>query len=94
MYQGFHQHRHELAADMICDVRYEDLVADPVASLQRIYAQLNLGDFDSIRSDLVAYTETQKSYQTNVYDLEAQQKAELHRRWGEYFDKYGYTADQ
>ncbi len=90
MYASFHRHRNELAPEQLCDIRYEDLVAAPVASLQRIYEQLNLGDFETVRPDLVAYTEKQKSYQTNVYQLAPDRQAELRRRWADYFERYGY----
>jgi len=91
MYHGFHGHRDELAKDAICDVRYEDLVAAPVASMQRIYEQLNLGSFASVRADLVAYTDKQKSYQTNRYAIQPELKAEIRTRWAPYFERYGYA---
>lgn len=93
MYRGFHAHRDELAENAICDIRYEDLVAMPVESIQRIYAQLQLGDFESMRSDLVAYTENQRSYQTNTYSIQPELKAQLRRRWSEYFERYEYDPD-
>ena len=36
-------------------VRYEDLVADPLTEVQRIYRQLDLGDFEPARPAIEEY---------------------------------------
>src|SRR5262249_45210922 len=49
MYRGFNKQRETIASDHLCEVRYEDLVRDTVGEMRRIYEQLNLGDFESMR---------------------------------------------
>jgi hypothetical protein len=38
--------------------------------------------------------ESQKGYQTNRYELEADLRRELRRRWSDYFEQYGYSDEE
>jgi hypothetical protein len=91
MYRGFERQRPLIPANRICDVRYEDLVRDPVGQVQAIYDKLELGDFERIRVPLEAYLRDQRDYQTNRHEtLEPEIRAEIRRRWSDYAEKYGY----
>ena len=54
MYDGFEKQRDALEPGQIVDVRYEDLVADPLGVLETIYERLRLGDFQHVREATVA----------------------------------------
>lgn len=73
-------------------VRYEDLVANPVEQVGRIYREADLGDFEPARGGIEQYARRTRNYQTNQYDLTAEQTAEITRRWRPYLEKYGYAA--
>jgi hypothetical protein len=91
MYHGFETQRPALDPANICDVRYEDLARDPLHHVQRIYERLGLGDFEVLRPALQAYVAELKDYQANQHpELEPEIRAEIRRRWGGYFEKYGY----
>ena len=45
LYRSFLQDRHKIRSDHICQIRYEDLVADPINCLRSVYDQLDLGEF-------------------------------------------------
>jgi hypothetical protein len=94
MYRGFEKQRSAVEPDRICDVRYEDLVRDPIGNLEAVYKKLDLGDFESVRPKIEAHASSQKDYKPNVHaELEPEIKAELRRRWAEYYEKYGYTEE-
>ena len=90
MYRGFDQQRSTLDPARLYEIRYEDLVQDPLGQLETMYAQLNLGDFAAIKENIAAYLSEQKDYQTNRHELAPSLKAEIRRRWSSYFDRYGY----
>lgn len=91
MYAAFHAHRDEVATHHIVDIRYEDLVADPIATLQTIYESLRLADFETVREELQTWADTEhQAYQTNSHRLSAEEEQILLARWGEYFQRYGY----
>ena len=92
MYRGFQRQREQIDPARICDVRYEDLVRDPVGQVGRVYERLDLGDFSTVRSKLQAYVQDAKEYQPNRYELPPELRAQITQRWGDYIDRYGYRA--
>ena len=49
MYRGFDEQRRAVDPANWCEVRYEDLAADPVGQVESIYEQLNLAGFEHMR---------------------------------------------
>ena len=90
MYGGFERQRQAVGEGNICDVHYEQLVQDPVAELGRVYEQLGLGEFESVRPKIEEYASNKKAYKPNQHQIEPDIKAEIRRRWAGYFEKYGY----
>ena len=48
MYEVFERDRGLIPAGQFCEVRYEDLVAQPIQQMQRVYDELNLGGFEKV----------------------------------------------
>ncbi len=92
MYRGFERQRAGLDERHLCDVRYEDLVKDPVATVARVYEQLGLKNFEKLRPKIEAYAAAQKDYKTNKHELDEPLKEEIRRRWAGYFERYGYEG--
>lgn len=90
MYRGFNEQRNALNPSQLHELRYEDLVRDPLGEVRAIYEKLDLGDFEPMRPKLTEYLAGQKDYQTNRHELDPDLVAEIRRRWGWYFEKYGY----
>ena len=71
-------------------MRYEDLIADPEGQLRRLYEHLGLGGFEQYRPRLRRYLAEHADYQTNTYELTAEQRAIVTERWGEVIHRYRY----
>ena len=74
------------------ELRYEDLIADPEGQLRRLYEHLRLGCFEQYRPRLRQYLADHADYETNSYDLTAEQCKIVTERWGEVIDRYGYRS--
>ena len=73
------------------EVKYEELVADPLPLLARLYEALELGGFEVARPRFEAFWREQQGYQTNRYKpLDEGLRAEITRRWGAVIERYGY----
>ncbi|HUY31540.1 MAG TPA: sulfotransferase [Pirellulales bacterium] len=94
MYQRFETDRGLIASDRLCEVRYEDLVRDPIGNLRAIYEKLALEGFDEVLPALEKYVAATEGYKTNRYELTSQQRDEIARRWGGYMRRYGYANDE
>jgi LPS sulfotransferase NodH len=92
MYDAFESQRIHLSQNQIIDVRYEDLVANPVETMEQIYRSLELDDFEPVRASLQAMTQEKRRYQTNRYELDSDTEAEILDRWSTYARKYGYAT--
>jgi hypothetical protein len=90
MYRGFERQREKIDASRICDVRYEDLVKDPVAVVENLYERLDLGDFSQVRERIEAYVGEKKDYRATRHELEPEVMAAIRQRWAGYIEKYGY----
>jgi omega-hydroxy-beta-dihydromenaquinone-9 sulfotransferase len=75
------------------EVRYEDLVSDPVGQMGALYEDLDLGGFEALRPKIERYFEEHKGYKTNRYpNLSAETRAAIARRWAAVIERYGYTG--
>jgi len=93
MYKAFERDRARLPAGSLHEVRYEDLVADPVGQLASAYEQLGLQEFAAVQPALEAHARSRqmRQYRTNTYQLEPRLVAEISRRWKPFIDRYGYV---
>lgn len=92
MYRGFDAGVGSIPAGQFAQVGYEELVADPATTVERLYTQLNLGDFNGVRQQLEKRLSGHKSYQPNRHEVDDQMEQEILRRWPEYAAKFGYAT--
>lgn len=91
-YEAFAQQRGLIHPSQFCEVRYEDLVRDPVGQLRAVYEQLGLGEFEQVRPKVERYLASVADYKPNRYTLSPQTQAKITQRWGWYAREYGYPA--
>jgi omega-hydroxy-beta-dihydromenaquinone-9 sulfotransferase len=94
MYDRFERERALIPPSNVYELRYEDLVANPLPQLEAIYQRLNLGDFETARPAVTKYLEGVKGYRTNKYELEDRLAEKICQRCGDYLRRYGYEASE
>lgn len=96
MYAQFEAGRQRLDSQRIVDVRYEDLVAEPVSTLCQLYQQLDLGDFSEVEPLLQQRQASHDEYRPNQHRIDPELERDILRRWPDYAQRYGYlkTPDQ
>lgn len=94
MYQRFEEDRKSVPAGDLVDVRYEDLVRDPLGEVRRVYEGLELGGFEEALPRLRQFVEGQADYKTNRYTLDPRLEEQVTRRWGDMARRYGYEVRQ
>lgn len=90
MYERFEQDREMVSPQRLVDVKYEELIADPVGQMRRIYNQLELGDFGQVEAAIEGYVPKIREYQPNRFTLPPEVAERVRRRWAPYFQRYGY----
>ncbi|GBF26124.1 hypothetical protein MnTg02_01161 [bacterium MnTg02] len=90
MFRAYDEDRALVPRENLVEIKYEDLVADPVGNLKRIYDQLRLGDFSRAEPYVTDYLSQTGDYQTNVWEMTASRRREIRARWADYIDRFGY----
>jgi omega-hydroxy-beta-dihydromenaquinone-9 sulfotransferase len=90
MYEAFEQDRPLIPPTRFSEVRYEDLLVDPIAEMRRIYGELELGEFEKVLPALEKYAQGRADYQRNRYEIAPETRSKVARRWGDFMRKYGY----
>ena len=95
MYDGFQRQRESLEEGQLYELRYEDLVADPLGKLQGVYDHLRLGDFGPAAEKVRAHLEAQSDYRANRHpELSPETRERIASRWRAYATRYGYCFEQ
>lgn len=90
MHDAFRRDRPYIPERQICEIRYEDLVEDPIQCIKSVYAKLDLGDFAPMEQALRKQNKASKPYRTNTYNLTKELRDLIAHEWSDYFEKNGY----
>jgi len=91
MYARLEEGRKLVPAGQFHELRYEELVADPIDQMQKLYDSLNLGEFENLRPRLDDYLQRNADYETNKFDLAPEWREQIRTRWADVIARYGYT---
>lgn len=90
LYRKLDEGREFVDPSRFYELHYEDLIADPEGQLRRLYEHLGLGGFEQYLPRLRQYLADHANYETNSYELTAEQRAVVAEHWGEVIHRYGY----
>jgi omega-hydroxy-beta-dihydromenaquinone-9 sulfotransferase len=73
------------------ELRYEELIKNPLGEMEKVYAELGFGGFEAARPRVEEYLRQNAGYETNKYELPPAQRALVEERWGDVIRRYGYA---
>lgn len=73
------------------EVRYEDLVKDPLKQIKKIYTELKISGFENALPDISRYLEMKKDYKINVYKIDKKIIDEVKKHWSFTIKRWGYN---
>ena len=79
------------APGSVARVRYEDLEKNPIEEAHRMYAVLQLGDFETVRPRLEEYVAKVSGHVRNRFRITRAQKARIEKLWGDLIAEKGYV---
>lgn len=92
MYKRYDEARPRIPESHLYELRYEDLVKDPIGQIRAIYSHLDLGDFAAVLPRLELYLANAAGYATNRYELSPELRDKIAERWGPVIRRYGYSS--
>jgi omega-hydroxy-beta-dihydromenaquinone-9 sulfotransferase len=91
MHEKLEEGKQALRPGQFYELRYEDLIRNPVAEIEKIYAHFRLPGFDACLPRLHSYLSAVKEYATNTYDITEEQRSRVTARWHDVIRRYGYA---
>ena len=93
MYTAYLRDRELIAPGRLFELRYEDLLENPLERVAAMYRHLDLGSFETARPHLEQYGKARSGYKTNRYQMEPARLARVRARLRSYCTRFGYDAD-
>ncbi len=92
MYQAYFSQRESLAPNQLAEVRFEDLVKDPITIMAQVYQQLELDGFEKQIPKIEAYFQQRQKHRTRTGGIDPEFADDIDHHWKEYIDAFGYAA--
>jgi len=92
MHEKLEETRRLIKPSHFYELRYEDLVREPIIEMRKLYCSLGLGAFEAVLPALKNYLAEVANYQTNRYELTSKMRAKITRHWGKIIKRYGYSV--
>jgi hypothetical protein len=91
IYDRLEEAKPRIPAGRFHELKYEDLVRDPVVEMRKAFDAVDLDGFDAYLPKLKGYLERTAGYETNKFTISDADRAEVSARWGDVIDRYGYN---
>jgi hypothetical protein len=88
--EAYEEDKHLIPKDRLVELRYEDFVKDPIASMRDIYRRLDIPGFDQAEAPMRAFLAERSEHKVSRYELPAALKRKVVERLKPYIDRFGY----
>ena len=85
-----YENKNKLGENEYAEVKYEDLEANPVKELKRLYKELNFEFTTEFEARINQFMEEKKNYKKNSFNLSPGEKSIIHNRLRYYFQTFNY----
>ena len=94
MYDGYFDQVEQIPKENLVQLRFEDLVKDPVNQIESIYSAFDLQGFAQARVTLENYWSQRKSHRANKTQLNEATKELIDDVWSDYITNFGYASTE
>jgi omega-hydroxy-beta-dihydromenaquinone-9 sulfotransferase len=88
--EDYEEDRHLIPKDHLVELRYEDFVEDPIATMGNIYAKLGIEGFAEAEGPMREFLGERSEHQVSRYELPEPLKRKVITRLKPYIDRFGY----
>jgi hypothetical protein len=91
MYKRYFEERALIPGGCLGEIRYDDLLQNPINTVRRIYKELGLTSYNESEKDFISFVSAQSSFRTNTHVLNDETREKIASRLQIVFRKLGYT---
>jgi hypothetical protein len=88
---SYFEQKEKIPKDKFVELKYEDLISNPIEQINRIYSTLKLSGFEDAVPKIKKYLEKQSNYKTNVYAMDEKIIQHVNKNWKFTIDRWRYT---
>ena len=88
--ESYFDQQKSIPENRFAEVRYEDLVSDPLGQVNKIYKKLGLSGLKSALPEMMKYLDKQKDYKTNLYRIDESIIQKIQNKWGFTINLWNY----
>ena len=88
--EAYEEDRHLITADRLVELRYEDLVKDPLGTMRSVYDRLGLGNFAEAEGPMRAILSDRSDHRISSYRLPDPLTRKIAEGLAPYIDRFGY----
>ena len=90
MFDSLEESRKDIPPGHLAELRFEELESSPIETIERMYRELDLGDYAEARPHIEKYLEDLGPHQKNSYSLADEDRKRVGEEWRRAFETYGY----
>ncbi len=94
MYEGYCRAAESMDPNQLIEVKYEDLVSQPLSVVESIYSQLELNDFEECRTAVTELLAGRRDYQANTKEIDTELRDLIDNHCSQYMDRFGYRVSE
>ena len=91
LYRSYEHDKALIPAGHLAEIRFEDYEASPLEHTERIYRQLSLGDFDSVRPAILRHLDSVKGFRKKEYHFDPHTIEVVENNWGDAIREWDYA---
>lgn len=76
----------------LCEMKFEDLEADPLGQMHRVYDSLHLGGWETLEAAIQKQLPQLTRYKKNSFKMDEDLMREVYSKWKPSFERYGYPS--
>ena len=88
--KSYFKQKTQIPKDKLVNIKYEDLVSNPIEQVKKIYSKFNLPGLKNALPEMQKYLEKQKDYKTNVYNIDKKIINLVKKNWNFTIDMWDY----
>lgn len=92
MYNNYFEEMELIPDGNHADIRYEDLIKQPMQELERLYSNLDLDGFSATKTKFREYVDSQKDIHLFKYDIDNSTKQKIYGYLKDNIDLWGYEV--
>jgi len=92
--KSYFEQKKMIPKGQLIEIRYEDLIANPIKQIRRIYAELELPGFKAAEPLMQKYLQNQADYIKNRYTMDEETIRKIEKHWGFTIKRWGYEVPE